>query len=94
MALYVRERIVRKSRTCLFLKTRLDASQRMPLDLPVTTMDEDVFQTKLSLEPPYKNDVGDPIPVTYEILPHGEYIYEPCVQCSIGVQGLSSCISA
>ena len=42
-------------------------------------MDEDALQTKLSLEPPYRNDDGKSIPVTYEILPTGEYIYEPCV---------------
>ncbi|KAJ4478166.1 subunit 17 of mediator complex-domain-containing protein [Lentinula aciculospora] len=34
-------------------------------------------QTKLSLERPYKNDNGEPIPVLYDITPDGVLHYEP-----------------
>ncbi|KAJ3722876.1 subunit 17 of mediator complex-domain-containing protein [Lentinula raphanica] len=34
-------------------------------------------QTKLSLERPYKNDNGDPIPVLFDIAPDGVLHYEP-----------------
>jgi len=36
-------------------------------------------QIKLSLEQPYKDDSGDPIPVLLDILPDGQRVYEPCV---------------
>ena len=32
---------------------------------------------KLSLERPYKDDNGDPIPIVLDITPEGQYIYEP-----------------
>lgn len=34
---------------------------------------------KLSLERPYKDDNGDPIPILYDIAADGQYIYEPYV---------------
>ena len=34
---------------------------------------------QLSLERPYKDDDGLPLPVVLDILPDGEHIWEPCV---------------
>lgn len=36
-------------------------------------------QLKLSLERPYKDDDGKPIPVVLDITPEGQHIYEPYV---------------
>lgn len=36
-------------------------------------------QLKLSLERPYKDDLGNAIPVLYDLTPEGERIYEPYV---------------
>jgi len=35
--------------------------------------------TKLSFERPYKDDLGNRIPVLYDLTPEGERIYESCV---------------
>ena len=34
---------------------------------------------RLSLERPYKDDLGNRIPILYDLTPQGERIYEPCV---------------
>ena len=34
---------------------------------------------RLSLERPYKDDLGNRIPTLYDLTPQGESIYEPCV---------------
>lgn len=31
----------------------------------------------LSLERPYKDDIGEPIPTLLEITPEGQHLYEP-----------------
>lgn len=41
-------------------------------------MDEPVWKKlKLSLERPYKDDNGDPIPILEDIAPDGKHIFEP-----------------
>lgn len=45
-------------------------------------MDEPPWKKiKLSLERPYKDDRGDPLPVLLDITPDGQHIYEPYVFC-------------
>ena len=40
---------------------------------------------KLSLERPYTDDAGLPIPVLQDITPEGHLIYEPYVSCYLTV---------
>lgn len=45
---------------------------------PEKIMDEPVWKKlKLSLERPYKDDNGDPIPILEDIAPDGKHIFEP-----------------
>lgn len=38
-----------------------------------------IMSAWLSLERPYKDDSGNPIPTIYDLTPQGEFIYEPFV---------------
>ena len=40
-------------------------------------MDDSWKDLRLSLERPYKDDLGNPLPLVLDILPTGEHIFEP-----------------
>lgn len=53
--------------------------------LEPTATDEPAWKKlRLSVERPYKNDNGDPIPALLDITPEGQHIYEPYVTTACG----------
>lgn len=53
-----------------------------------TVTDEPAWKKlRLSIERPYKNDNGDPIPTLLDITPEGQHIYEPYVAYFSSVDG-------
>lgn len=51
-------------------------------------LDASLEKTMLSLEPPYKDEHGKPIPKLLDIMPEGEHTYEPCVRSLVRTRNL------